>query len=71
MVWGGISWSSRTEICIKNSGFKFNSESYIDVLQNYLVPFIDKLYLNSEQYRLRSKKQNIFLLQDNATCHKS
>ena len=42
MVWAGISWDSKTEVCIKPSGFKFDSDTYIEVLDEFLLPFYDK-----------------------------
>ena len=43
MVWAAINWEGRSEICLKESGFKFNSDNYIEVLDQYLMPFIEDL----------------------------
>lgn len=37
MVWGGIFFDGRTKICIKECGFKFNSDTYNEVLQEYVI----------------------------------
>ncbi|KAL4500719.1 hypothetical protein ABPG72_019953 [Tetrahymena utriculariae] len=68
MVWGAISWNDRSEICIRKSGFKLNSDTYIEVLDNYLLPFINK---NKTQIATRSNKNGFYVVQDNAPCHRS
>ena len=69
MVWAAINWEGRSEICLKESGFKFNSDNYIEVLDQYLVPFIEDLKSKNPKYKLRSN--GLVFLQDNAPCHRS
>ncbi|KAJ3443107.1 hypothetical protein M0812_08938 [Anaeramoeba flamelloides] len=66
MVWSSISWFGKTEIVIvknfyKNSKCKMNSQVYTSVLEQSLVPFIDKNHNNQE----------FEFLQDNAPIDKS
>ncbi|KAL4500796.1 hypothetical protein ABPG72_020030 [Tetrahymena utriculariae] len=69
MVWAGINWSDRTQICLKESGYKFNSASYIGILDEYLIPFLEKLQKLENKMLIRSNKKKLLLVQDNPPCH--
>ena len=61
MVWGAINWSGKSKLCIEEWGFKINQDSYIEILENYLVPFADLIYGKDEEWTF---------LQDNAPAHR-
>lgn len=58
MVFAAISLAGKSEIIVCKKGFKINSETYIEILQSILIPFIEKFH-----------KDDYFVLQDNARSH--
>jgi hypothetical protein len=68
---GGISNNGKTKICINDKGFKINQDTYISILENYLLDFTDLAYpegywiLMDDNARsgkkLRSGKKNMYL----------
>ncbi|KAL4501537.1 hypothetical protein ABPG72_018588 [Tetrahymena utriculariae] len=68
MVWAAISWEGKSQICIKPSGYKINSESYIQILKDYLSPFIQELNFKEQN---KDRQMPYLLVQDNAPCHRS
>ena len=40
MIWGGISYYWKTNICINEFGYKVNSQNYTQTLEKFLLPFI-------------------------------
>jgi len=66
MVWGGISWCGKTKIVFikdfyPNSKSRMNSEIYINILEQVLLPFVKKKYEND----------GFEFLHDNSPVHKS
>ncbi len=56
MVWAGISWKGKTQIVVFNR--TLNAEDYIHLLEDYYLPFTDKVYGG-----------NAIPQQDNAPAH--
>ncbi len=56
MVWGGISWRCKTQLAVVNG--HLNSEEYVKMLQEYLLPFAEDIYHNGFVFQ-----------QDNAPAH--
>ena len=56
MVCGGISWKRETPLVVVNG--TLNAEEYVNMLQEFLLPFRDEFY-----------PQGIVFQQDNAPAH--
>lgn len=66
MVWGCISWKGKSKLCVLESGFKITKEIYKEILNDYLIPFVD---LHKKDYSTNFKK--LYFIQDNAPVHSS
>lgn len=64
MIWGCISWKGKSKICILEEGFRINKETYVQMLEEYLIPFIN---FNKSNYQ--NDKKKLHFIQDNARAH--
>ncbi|KAL4465551.1 hypothetical protein ABPG72_014000 [Tetrahymena utriculariae] len=71
MAYGAISWNGRSSIYIYPKGFKVDSESYVKILEEVLIPFAEKSHENQRGTRSQNNRKKWYLVQDNAPCHKS